>query len=259
MKISKSLNKKNFLLLFLLFFFNSSIANEPADIWNIDKTKTDEEQKAENTSSEIEETSEEIISVFDLNNQKKDEQNKIFSEHNIENKISLFGLYDPDEHNLSIEMWNDSDGEEIKKISDKILSQNLSGDALEILKIALLTNSNVPTKNITNEDFYNFQKNFLIKNSDLDLIKEFIEKNQKFSLLDDLINYYANYYLAEANIQKTCEIFESIDEVTLKDNYSSKLKIYCLINANKIDQAILIYELKKEQGLIDNFFEKKNI
>ena len=257
MKISKSLNKKNFLLLFLLFFFNSSIANEPADIWNIDKTKTDEEQKAENTSSEIEETSEEIISVFDLNNQKKDEQNKIFSEHNIENKISLFGLYDPDEHNLSIEMWNDSDGEEIKKISDKILSQNLSADALEILKIALLTNSNVPTKNITNEDFYNFQKNFLIKNSDLDLIKEFIEKNQKFSLLDDLINYYANYYLAEANIQKTCEIFESIDEVALKDNYSSKLKIYCLINANKIDQAILIYELKKEQGLIDNFFEKK--
>ncbi len=257
MKISKSLNKKNFLLLFLLFFFNSSIANEPVDIWNIDKTKTDGEQKAENTSLEIEETSEEIISVFDLNNQKKDEQNKIFSEHNIENKISLFGLYDPDEHNLSIEMWNDSDGEEIKKISDKILSQNLSGDALEILKIALLTNSNVPTKNITNEDFYNFQKNFLIKNSDLDLIKEFIEKNQKFSLLDDLINYYANYYLAEANIQKTCEIFESIDEVTLKDNYSSKLKIYCLINANKIDQAILIYELKKEQGLIDNFFEKK--
>ena len=71
MKISKSLNKKNFLLLFLLFFFNSSIANEPVDIWNIDKTKTDEEQKAENTSLEIEETSEEIISVFDLNNQKK--------------------------------------------------------------------------------------------------------------------------------------------------------------------------------------------
>ena len=80
-------------------------------------------------------------------------------------------------------MWNDSDGEEIKKISDKILSQNLSGDALEILKIALLTNSNVPTKNITNEDFYNFQKNFLIKNSDLDLIKEFIEKNQNFLFL----------------------------------------------------------------------------
>ena len=60
-------------------------------------------------------------------------------------------------------MWNKSDGEEIKKIFDKIFSQNLSKDALDILEIALLTNSNVPTKNITKEEFYNFQKNFLIK------------------------------------------------------------------------------------------------
>ena len=60
-------------------------------------------------------------------------------------------------------MWNKSDGEEIKKIFDKIFLKNLSNDALDILEIALLTNSNVPTKNITKEEFYNFQKNFLIK------------------------------------------------------------------------------------------------
>ena len=40
-------------------------------------------------------------------------------------------------------------------------------------------------------------------------------------------------------------------------NYTSKLKIYCLVNSNKIDQAILIYDLKKEMGFIDDFFEKK--
>ena len=36
------------------------------------------------------------------------------------------------------------------------------------------------------------------------------------------------------------------------------LKFIVLINSNKIDQALLIYDLKKENlGLKDNFFEKK--
>ncbi len=56
-----------------------------------------------------------------------------------------------------------SDGEEIKEIFNKISSQNLSNDATDILEMALLTNSNVPSKNITREEFYIFQKNFLIK------------------------------------------------------------------------------------------------
>ena len=36
----------------------------------------------------------------------------------------------------------------------------------------------------------------------------------------------------------------------------SKLKFIVLINSNKIDQALLIYDLKKEMGFKDNFFEK---
>ena len=44
MKISKLLNKKNllFFLFFLFFLMQNSIANEPVDIWNIDKTKIEE-------------------------------------------------------------------------------------------------------------------------------------------------------------------------------------------------------------------------
>ena len=110
----------------------------------------------------------------------------------------MYGLYDPDENNLSIEMWNESDGIEIKRIFNKIFSQNLSQDALDILKVALLTNSNTPNQNIKKEEFYNFQKNFLLKNKDLELIKLFVEKNTDFHFLDDLINYYANYYLGRS-------------------------------------------------------------
>ena len=258
MKISKLLNKKNFLFFIFFIFFGNSIANEPVDIWNIDKTKTEAEQNSQNNSLVSEEISEETISIYDLNNQnKKNNQNQVLLENNLEDKISLYGLYDPDENNLSIEMWNKSEGEEIKKIFDKIFLQNLSKDALDILEIALLTNSNTPIKNITKEEFYNFQKNFLIKKNDLDLIKSFIEKNPNFYLKDDLINYYSNHYLGEANIEKSCEIFDYTKEVTLIDDYTSKLKIYCLINSNKIDQALLIYDLKKEVGFKDDFFEKK--
>ena len=252
MKISKLLNNKNFLVFLFFIFFNNSTANEPADIWNIDKSKIETEQISQNDTLASEEVSQQNISVYDLNNQNNENnQNQVLLENNLEDKISLFGLYDPDQNNLSIEMWNESEGEEIKKIFNKIFSQKLSNDALDILEIALLTNSNTPIKNITREEFYNFQKNFLIKKNDLDLIKLFLEKNPNFYLKDDLINYYANYYLGQANIEKSCDIFEAVEDIVLNDDYASKLKIYCLINSNKIEQALLIYDLKKEIGFKD--------
>ena len=257
MRTSKLLNKKKALFFSFFIFLNYSFAEEPVDIWNIDKSKTkDTVENTEINKSASEEISEDSVSVYDLNNN-DNSQSQILLESNLEDKVSLYGLYDPDENNLSIEMWNKSEGNEIKKIFDKILSKDLSQDALDILEIALLTNSNTPFKNITKEEFYNFQKKFLIKKNDLDLIKKFLEKNPDYYLKDDLINYYSNYYLAEANIEKSCEIFESISETNLKDDYASKLKIYCLVNSNKIDQALMIYDLKKEIGFKDSFFENK--
>ena len=258
MKTLKLLNKKNIILLIFFVFFNNALANEPADIWNIDKSEIETNETDQINTSSSDEVSEEIISVYDLNNKKNQEnQNSVLLENNLENKISLYGLYDPDENNLSIEMWNKSEGEEIKKIFNKIFSKNLSKDALDLLEIALLTNSNTPINNITRKDFYNFQKNFLIKNNNLDLIKLFIQKNPDFYLKDELINYYFNHYLEDANIEKSCEIFDSVGEAPISNEYTSKLKIYCLINSDKIDQALLIYDLKKEIGLKDEFFESK--
>ena len=257
MKILRLLSKK---LFFLIFFFvlNNSIANEPADIWNIDKTKVENEESPAAESSVTGEVSEENISVYDLNNQNNNTgQTQILLENNLEEKISLYGLYDPDQNNLSIEMWSKSEGKEIKKIFENIFSKKLSKDALDILEVAVLTNSNTPMINITKNEFYNYQKNFFLKKKDLDLIKLFVEKNPNFFFKDDLINYYANNYLSEANIEKSCEIFDSLGETTFSDNYTIKLKIYCLINSNKIDQALLIYDLKKETGFKDDFFEKK--
>jgi len=259
MKISRLLNKKNFLFFLFFIFYTYVFANEPVDIWNIDKTTT-ENNIDQNTKENIatEEIKEDAISVYNLNSQNSDiNRNQVLLENNLDDEVSLYGLYDPDVNNLSLQMWNESNGIEIKKIFDKILSLNLSEDAMDILEIALMTNSTPPVKNISSEDFYNFQKQFLIKKNDLNLIKLFIEKNPNFLFKDELINYYANYYIAEANIEKSCEIFNMIEDVTINDQYTLKIKIYCLVNSNKIEEALLIYELKKEMGLEDNFFESK--
>ena len=166
MKILKLLNKKNFLffLFFIIFVSTKSEANEPVDIWNIDKTKTVDENNVQNSSSTSEEIAEENLSVYDLNNLKENNNNnQVLLENNLENKITLYGLYDPDENNLSIDMWNKSEGNEIKNIFSKIFMKNLSNDALDILQIVLLTNANTPENNIRKDEFYNYQKKFLIK------------------------------------------------------------------------------------------------
>jgi hypothetical protein len=48
----------------------------------------------------------------------------------------------------------------------------------EILNISLLTNAYYPNQNITDQEFLKFKTKWLIKNSNLDLIEEYLIKNQ---------------------------------------------------------------------------------
>ena len=46
------------------------------------------------------------------------------------------------------------------------------------MNIIMLTNAFRPQKNISNKEFLKFKSNWLIKNSDLDLIETYLIKNQ---------------------------------------------------------------------------------
>ena len=93
MKILKLLNKKNFLFIIFLIFFSNSIANEPADIWNIDKSQTEPQEDTITENIISDELSEEKISVYDLNSQEdENNENKILQENEIEDKISLYAF-----------------------------------------------------------------------------------------------------------------------------------------------------------------------
>ena len=63
--------------------------------------------------------------------------------------------------------------------------------------------------------------------------------------------------MAEANIKEVCEIFYK-NLKPINDNYLIKFNIYCLINDEKIDEAQILYDLKKELGTVnDVYFENK--
>ena len=253
MKILKLLNRKNlsiFIISFLLFLNHLNAQEEPVDIWNLEK-----KGKENSTITQIENGDAEEISinvgVSNLNNS----SDIIDSDLLGQSKINIVGLYDPEDNELSIDMWSNSNGNEIKLILNKLNKTNLSKDAKEILDIALLTNSYFPIYNITEEEFIKFKLNYLIKNRDKNLIKKYLIKNKKNIYNAELIKFYLNDYLENADLENACNIFEDINYFS--DDYINKFKIYCLINKNNREEAQLLFDLNNENGFKDDFFENK--
>ena len=153
-------------------------------------------------------------------------------------------------------MWNNSDGDQLKRIFSKLSRIKLSNDASEIMKISLLTNAHPPNKNITEKEFLKLKSNWLIRNSDLELIEEYLVKNQIFDYQPELTKYLVDSYLSESKIEKACEVFSKNLE-PINNEYLSKFNIYCLIYSGKKDEAQLYFDLKKELGLNDKYFENK--
>ena len=255
MKILKLLNKKNLsiVVIFLIFPFLSIAEDEPVDIWNIDKKEietTREESVVIDQPAEITENS-----VYQM--QTNRDVNSIELDQNLVSKeTKIVGLYDPQDYGLSIDMWTNSDGLVLKKLFKSIDNYNLSKDSSEILNISLLTNAYYPNQNITEKEFLKFKSNWLIKDSNLELIEEYLIKNQISNLHPDLMRFIVDHYLSQSDVKKSCEIFSKINE-PLENEYLSKFNLYCLINYGKNEEAQLILDLKKELGFQDDYFENK--
>ena len=254
MKILRLLNKK-FILFFLytFFFCNFVNSNEPVDIWNIEKK--DNEKSLSDVNENIKDDEE--LSSATENIKKVEEKISIIEETDLNLKKNyLVGLYDPSKNDLSINMWEFSDGEKISKIIKNIQNINLSNDAKEIYSNLILTNALPPKKNFSQEQFLNIKIDWLIKNKDLKLIEKFIIKNNEQKTDPRLLKFYLDQYLSIADLENACSIF-SILKNNLSDIYISKYRIYCLINEKKKDIAQVQFELLKENGFEDIFFEKK--
>lgn len=255
MKILKLLNKKNLsiIIISLLLSLPSIAEEKPVDIWNLEKQESDSVSE-ENLS--LEKTEQESqSSIYKMQADKNKESIKL--DQDLTSKtIKIAGLYDPEDYGLSISMWSNSDGLLLKKLFENINKYDLSEDASEILNISLLTNAYHPSQNITDDEFLKFKTNWLIKDSNFELIEEYLIKNQITNLHPELMKYMVDRYLSQSDLKKSCEIFSKIKE-PLEDEYLSKFNLYCLINYGKNEEAQLILDLKKELGFQDEYYENK--
>ena len=188
------------------------------------KIEEDSKKNEEATSQDKIEVNENL-DINTLNMQSGNETSTINLEEELETQeIKIIGLYDPEDNGLDIDMWSSSDGNQIKSILKKLSSMNLSKDAIEIVNISLLTNAYHPQKNISEKEFLKFKSNWLIKNSNLELIEEYLIQNKVINLHPNLTKFIVDYHLSNTNIENACEIFFKNDESIL-DKYLLKFNI----------------------------------
>jgi hypothetical protein len=118
MKNLKLLSKNYFLvILFSLFFGFATNAQEPVDIWNIG------EKKPEENTNPIETETEKNIpqnGIYEMQSKKEGETSIEETQTLISKEIKLVGIYDPAENGLDINMWSNSNGDQILNIFKRI-------------------------------------------------------------------------------------------------------------------------------------------
>ena len=143
-----------------------------------------------------------------MQNLKKDNQIKLV-EDIYSKEVEILGLYDPEDNSLDIDMWSNSDGDQLKSIFSKIRKINLSNDAKDIMEISLLTNFILPKKHFRKE-FHKFKNDWLIKNSNLDLIEEYLVKNQVFDKHFELTRFLLDEHLSHQILISHVKFYQKI-------------------------------------------------
>ena len=258
MKILKLLNSNHLPILIIIFLISFAVNAEdkPVDIWNINQNKI-EKNDSENNENIKEVDNGEITqsSIYDLQSQRETDTVQLDSSLDSQ-EIKIIGLYDPEDYDLKIDLWSNSNGDQLKDLFSNLAKLDLSKDASELMNIAMLTNSYYPENNITENEFIEIKSNWLIKNKNFNLIEEYLVKNQVLNLHPNLSRYYVDHFLSESNVEKACELFLKNTKAILNE-YLSKFNLYCLVNEERIEEAQLILDLKKELGFKDEYFEKK--
>ena len=248
----KSLNLNKFLYILGFFLFSHPLfGEEGVDIWEkknntIDNSVIDSTQKTDKANSKIIFQNTEKVSKIDL----------IEASNETEKKKELYGIFDPAENNLNLNIWIGTDGNEIKNTISRINKIKLSKTAENFFTDIIMTYAYSPKKNISEEEFLDLKIGWLIKNEKDELIEEFLNKNGNFPNKKKVIQYLVDKNIAKADLNKACKKVDFINK-EIKDSYLEKFKIYCLIFKNKRNEAQLVFDILKEQNLSDSFFNNK--
>ncbi len=245
-----NLNKNIFLSLILFIFFTPLFSEDSVDIWEKKKLKIDT-----NTNKSLTVIPEQPESKIKINSQPAKEIDIDSNSLSISNNL-VYGIFDPDQNNLTLDMWVNSDGKKVKETLDRINNIKLSSFAEEIFINTLFTIAKLPNQNMTDEEFINYKFNWLIKNNKDDLIAIFLNKNSEFPNKQKVIKYLVDENIVKGNLKEACQNIFLINK-DVKDSYLEQFKIICLIQNDKKTEAQLTLDILREQNLSNNFFDKK--
>ena len=138
-----SLSHLNKLTLLIIFFivltFDSVFAEEEAaEIWS-EKEPENEQSSETNQEKNI------IIKTPILS----DDIEKItiqINEQEVNSSPAIIGIFDPSDYNFSLGMWSESDGDDIKRVLNRINKLKLSKLSEDLLFQVLFTNAYSPKK-----------------------------------------------------------------------------------------------------------------
>ena len=250
------LNKNNkilYIILIIFTFFKSSYSNEPVDIW-----KNPEIKKENNSEKSLIKPKNEIKIDFSKIKQNSIKEIEIVESQNqdVDKDIKLVGLYDPQKNDLNLDMWSNTDGEIIKNTFRRIEKIKLSKFSEEMFINTIMTYSYAPKNKLTENEFLKLKLDWLIKNNKNSIIEKFLNNNLEFKGKSKLIKHLVDYYISSADISQGCKKSNFISK-EIKDSYLEKFRVYCLILNKKSEEAQLNFDLLREQGKSDKFFDNK--
>ena len=249
-----SLSHLNKTIIYILLFTQLFVKVVSSEEDTVDIWKIQENQKSETTETDRETDTTIKSPILSDNINKlviKIDENEIK-----ESGQKIIGIFDPEENNFNLDMWSKTDGEDIKKILNRINKLRLAKLSEDLLFQILFTNAYPPEKNLNAEEFLRIKIDWLIKNKRINDLETLLKNNPESGNQVGAVKFLIDEYLSSADIKAACEKINFISP-EVQNDYLDKFLIYCLINNGRGEEAQLIYDLLKERGFKDNFFENK--
>ena len=243
-----NLNKKFLFSLIVFIFFTPLLSEDSIDIWKKENLKN-------NTSKVVDKNPEQTESKIKIISETKKEININSDTLDTSNDL-IFGIFDPAENNLTMDIWTNSEGTKVKDTIDRINKIKLSSFSEEVFINTLFTIAKLPGQNMTDLEFIDYKFDWLIKNKKDDLITLFLKRNKEFPNKKKVVKYLVDENIAKANLDEACQDITTISK-DVKDTYLDQFKIICLIKKNKKNEAQLVLDLLREQKLSNKFFDNK--
>ncbi len=244
----KSLNKYIGFYIFLISFFPLN-AEEEIDIWNKEKIENIENIQEENSSNLLKKNN--ISNAIAINTDTKIENEVL---ENSQDEV-IFGIYDPADSNFNLNMWTQTNAEDVRSSIKRINKIKLSKISNKIFENTFFSFA-YPPRGMNNEEFIELRVNWMIDNNRSDLIEKFLKQNNQFHNKKKVIQYLVDENIANADIKRGCEKINFLDK-NIKEPYLEKFKIYCLVFNNKKNEAQLLYDILREEKQSDKFFDDK--